>query len=167
MSVTNQIKVAILEKLKEQFPEYRRYSEEIKQGFQAPCFFLATINNQSEQKTIGKRYMRTISFDLHFFPPKGEGRSNERMYEIGDLLYMLLEVAQIPEQLVYGSDMHFEIVDGVLHFFVDYKVFVYRQTEPDAYMEKLNVERAVLKKWEMNKQRQQNNRKQCLRRNRL
>lgn len=152
MSVTNQIKIAILEKLKEQFPEYKRYSDEIKQGFQAPCFFLATINNQSEQKTIGKRYMRTISFDLRFFPPKDtECRNNERMYEIGDLLYMLLEIVRIPEQLVYGSDMHFEIVDGVLHFFVDYKVFVYRQIEMDAYMEKLNVERAVLKKWEMNK----------------
>ena len=152
MSVTNQIKIAILEKLKEQFPGHKRYSEEIKQGFQAPCFFLATINNQSEQKTIGKRYMRTISFDLHFFPPKDtEGRNNERMYAVGDLLYMLLEVVRIPEQFVYGRDMHFEIADGVLHFFVDYKVFVYRQTEPDAYMEKLNVERAVLKKWEMNK----------------
>lgn len=151
MSVTNQIKIAILEKLKEQFPGHKRYSEEIKQGFQAPCFFLATINNQSEQKTIGKRYMRTISFDLHFFPPKGEGRSNEQMYEMGDLLYPLLEVLQLEEQILQGSEMNFEIIDGVLHFFVDYKVFVYRQTEPDVYMEKLNVERATLKTWTMNK----------------
>ena len=73
------------------------------------------------------------------------------MYEMGDLLYPLLEVLQLEEQILQGSEMNFEIIDGVLHFFVDYKVFVYRQTEPDVYMEKLNVERATLKTWTMNK----------------
>lgn len=99
---------------------------------------------------IGKRYLRTISLDVHFFSEKNE-EQNEQMYEMGDLLYPLLEVLQLEEQILQGSEMNFEIIDGVLHFFVDYKVFVYRQTEPDVYMEKLNVERATLKTWTMNK----------------
>lgn len=136
--------------LKKQFPDYKVYGEEIKQGFQAPCFFLAVINTNSKQKMIGKRYLRTISLDVHFFSEKNE-EQNEQMYEMGDLLYPLLEVLQLEEQILQGSEMNFEIIDGVLHFFVDYKVFVYRQTEPDVYMEKLNVERATLKTWTMNK----------------
>ena len=41
--------------------------------------------------------------------------------------------------------MNYEIVDGVLHFFVDYKVFVYREVVKDPVMEDLNIERAVLR----------------------
>ena len=149
-SITNQIMIAMTKALKKQFPDYKVYGEEIKQGFQAPCFFLAVINTNSKQKMIGKRYLRTISLDVHFFSEKNE-EQNEQMYEMGDLLYPLLEVLQLEEQILQGSEMNFEIIDGVLHFFVDYKVFVYRQTEPDVYMEKLNVERATLKTWTMNK----------------
>lgn len=149
-SITNQIRIAMTKALKKQFPDYKVYGEEIKQGFQAPCFFLAVINTNSKQKMIGKRYLRTISLDVHFFSEKNE-EQNEQMYEMGDLLYPLLEVLQLEEQILQGSEMNFEIIDGVLHFFVDYKVFVYRQTEPDVYMEKLNVERATLKTWTMNK----------------
>lgn len=143
MSVTNQIKNAIMKKLKQEFPDYKRYGEEIKQGFQAPCFFLAVINTNSKQQMIGKRYLRTISLDVHFFPdPKAQ---NEQMYEMGDLLYMLLEVLHIDGQILQGSEMNFEIVDGVLHFFVDYKVFVYREVVKDPVMEDFNIERAVLR----------------------
>ena len=144
ISVTNQIKNAIMEKLKQEFPDYKRYGEEIKQGFQAPCFFLAVINTSSKQKMIGKRYQRTISLDVHFFPAKQENQ-NEQMYDMRDLLYLILEVLHIDGQILRGSEMNYEIVDGVLHFFVDYKVFVYREVVKDPVMEDLNIERAVLR----------------------
>ena len=45
--------------------------------------------------------------------------------------------------LVMGTKMRYEVVDGILHFFVNYDLFVYRMVESVSAMEEVSSETSV------------------------
>lgn len=119
----NDIRTAVFHKLAERFPDIKRFGEEIKQGFQAPCFFVKLLN-ASQTKELHPRYMRTHSFDIHYFP---RDESNADAHAIAEQLYDALEVVEFNGQKYRGTGMNHEIVDGVLHFFVEYNFHARRE----------------------------------------
>lgn len=122
----NDIRTAIFHRLAEKFPDIKRYGEEIRQGFEEPCFFVKLLN-ASQTKELHPRYMRTHSFDIHYFP---RDESNADAHAMAEQLYDALEVVEFNGQKYRGAGMNHEIVDGVLHFFVNYDFHV-RRIVPD------------------------------------
>lgn len=122
----NDIRTAVMRRLNERFPTIKRYGEEIRQGFEEPCFFVKLLN-ASQTQELNIRYMRTHSFDIHYFP---QDNSNEEAHDMAEKLYDALELIEYDGAKYQGTGMNHEIVDGVLHFFVDY-VFRVRRMVPE------------------------------------
>jgi len=103
---------------------YEIYTESIEQGFKEPCFSILCLNPTVEQ-FLGNRYFRTNQFCIHYFPSSNEQRSE--CYDIAETLFSLLEYITVGTDTIRGTDMHFEVVDDVLSFFVNYDMYVYKK----------------------------------------
>lgn len=132
----------IVEKLYENYnkEQYKVYTEQIKQGFKEPCFFVLLVN-PTNQNLLNKQRRRSNTFDIHYFP-KNEN-DYEDVYTKIDELFEALEFIEI-EGLgkIRGREMESEFKNGVLHFFVNYSVFV---EKADSYenMEDIEIKQRV------------------------
>ncbi|MFN1809005.1 DUF6838 family protein, partial [Clostridioides difficile] len=62
--------------------------------------------------------------------PRSEAKNFE-INEIAEMLLEELEYIEINGDLVRGTNMNFEIIDNVLHFFVDYNYFTIKSNNAD------------------------------------
>lgn len=134
MVTSNDVRDGVFAALKERFPSIKRYGEEIKQGLTAPCFFVKLLS-ASHEKEVDRRYMRSHPFDVHYF-----ATSNEDAHGMADHLYDCLERVQFAGGSCSGRRMRQEVIDGVLHFFVDYDFHVMRERPEEPKMQDLQVE---------------------------
>ncbi len=65
----NDIKQVIVNKLKEIYPDYTIYDEDVPQGFKTPSFFI-TLIEQDYSKRLNTKYKSLLSFDLAYFSNK-------------------------------------------------------------------------------------------------
>ena len=134
----NKILDAISNALNEEFgDEYEIYSEDIKQDFKEPCFFIICLN-PSEQDFLGNRYLRKYLFDIQYFP-KNKKNLNSELYSIQERLFNCMEYIDMGEDLIRGLKMRGEIIDKTLHFFIDYNVFVIKKGPQDEFMENIKI----------------------------
>lgn len=113
--------------------DYTTYAESVEQDLEEPCFFVFCIN-PTNRLFLGKRYFRENQFCLQYFPAD-KGRAREECNAVAERLYSCLEYITVTGDLVRGTKMKYEIVDGVLNFFVNYDLFVYKVTASDAMEE--------------------------------
>lgn len=134
----NSIIEAISISLNEEFGDgYETHMEEIKQGLKEPCFFITCLNPTTEL-FLGKRYFRTNQFCIQYFP-----ETNEKQREcngVAERMLQCLEYITIygEDKPIMGTKMKYEVVDGVLNFFVNYDCFI-RKTEQQTAMETLQT----------------------------
>lgn len=127
---TNRILDGITLALRAAYPEAQIESDTIEQGLTAPAFLVLLVSAESAP-VIGVRYRRMPRFDILYFPKAGR----EECYATADFLCDILEVITLPDgDRIRGTDISFEITDGVLHFLVSYNHFVVRTTE-ETYMD--------------------------------
>ena len=107
---------------------YEIYTESIEQGFTEPCFSILCLNPTINQ-VLGKRYFRTNQFCVHYFPSPDEKRSE--CQAVIERLISALEIIKVDGDQCRGTDMHFELVDDVLSFFVNYNMYVYKEEVAD------------------------------------
>lgn len=103
------------------------YTEENKQGFTEPCFFISCINPTNDL-FLGRRYFRKNQFVIQYFPVN-EQEERRECNSVADRLYVCLEWVDVKGRLAMGTKMYYEIVDGVLSFFVNYDCFAYKKKE--------------------------------------
>jgi hypothetical protein len=138
----NSIIEAISISLNEGFGDgYETHMEEIKQGLKEPCFFITCLNPTTEL-FLGKRYFRTNQFCIQYFP-----ETNEKQREcngVAERMLQCLEYITIygEDKPIMGTKMKYEVVDGVLNFFVNYDCFI-RKTEQQTPMESLQASTSV------------------------
>lgn len=138
----NSIIEAISISLNEEFGDgYETHMEEIKQGLKEPCFFITCLNPTTEL-FLGKRYFRTNQFCIQYFP-----ETNEKQREcngVAERMLQCLEYITIygEDKPIMGTKMKYEVVDGVLNFFVNYDCFI-RKTEQQIPMESLQASTSV------------------------
>lgn len=101
---------------------YENYATKIPQNLETPCFFIQCIEPKSK-KYIGTRYLRKHHFVVQYFP-QSKSDANTECYSVGEQMYECLEVINVDGFFLRGTEMKFEIVDDVLHFFVDYNAFI-------------------------------------------
>lgn len=108
--------------------EYTIYTENVEQGLETPCFFIFKLKPSSKQ-LVGNRYDRKYPFDVHYFP-KDKENINYEINEVTERLYSALEYITVDENLVRGTNMNAEVVDDVLHFFINFNMIVKKETDP-------------------------------------
>ena len=118
-------------------PDYEIYGEEIRQGLEEPCFFISTLNLTNE-KFLGRRYFRKNPFVIQFFPE--EGKEREQCNNVAERLMSCLEYITVPgdDKPIQGTDQHCEMQDDVLHFFINYDLFMIKD-EKDDPMEEMKL----------------------------
>ena len=114
---------------------YEIYTESVEQGLNEPCFSILCLNPTVEQ-FLGKRYFRTNQFCVHYFPSSNEKQSE--CHNVMERLVSTLEIINVDGDQCRGTEIHSEIVDGVLSFFVNYDMFVYKETTPEPTMESVS-----------------------------
>lgn len=120
---------------------YGIYTEEHTQDQRAPCFVIRCLS-AAERHFFWKRYFRENRFCIEYFPgTEGEGR--EECDSIAERLFSCLEYVEAGEGSVRGSHMNYEVKDGILSFFVNYDMFVYKVSESVPVMEGVSTETSV------------------------
>lgn len=131
----NTVRYALNAALDAAFPDIRIMGEEIKQGLEPPCFFVR-LNEPTHTRELGRRYMREHPFVVRYY---GIDRKNEDYYDMAEKLTSALQQIDVNEITVRGIDMRFEIVDEVLHFFVNYNFLVWEPAPDVPKMQDLDI----------------------------
>lgn len=120
---------------------YKNYREEEKQDLEQPCFYIFCMNH-TNKLFLGKRYFMGNQFCVQYFPEQ-EGKWKEECYAIAERLFLCLEYITVNGDWAMGTNMKYELVDGILHFFVNYDMFVYKMEESLPAMEEISFKNSV------------------------
>lgn len=108
------------------------YTETVEQGLKEPCFSILCLNPTIE-RFFGKKYFRTNKFCIHYFPSSDEPIAE--CNAVAERLFFTLENINVEGDPIFGKNMKYEVVDGVLSFFVNYDLFIYRLFDEETMME--------------------------------
>ncbi|NEZ43311.1 hypothetical protein GQA12_17385 [Paenibacillus alvei] len=136
MVTVNDVRSGVISALNRIYPDMDIYGEEIKQGLEEPCFFVKLFPF-SQDREFGRRYKRFHSFDIHYFP-RSETDANEEMFEVAEKLLDHMEYIEVAGSICRGTNMEHEIVDGILHFKIDYDFHVLRRKKDEPAMKTLD-----------------------------
>lgn len=116
---------------------YKVYQNDVKQGLKEPCFLVAVLKPELSP-LIGRRFLMREPLDIHYFP--ADPRNHAEMITVAETMLETLEVINLPNgEPIRGTSMNYEIVDDVLHFFVNYNHTLIRPKE-EITMETLDIE---------------------------
>lgn len=116
---------------------YKVYQNDVKQGLEEPCFLVAVLKPELSP-LIGRRFLMREPLDIHYFP--AAPRNHAEMITVAETMLETLEVINLPNgEPIRGTSMNYEIVDDVLHFFVNYNHTLIRPKE-EITMETLDIE---------------------------
>lgn len=118
--------------------DYSIYSENVKQGFKEPCFFISPLRIVNNQKLIN-RSTKEYNFCIQYFPKSKESRE----YEINTVLESLndnLDTIDHEDNIYYFDNLNGESVDGVLNYFMTTKVNIIKIKKEEEMFEQLNIQ---------------------------
>ena len=121
--------------------DYEIHTEEIRQGLTEPCFFITCLN-PSLKPLAGNRYQCTNQFCINYFPESEE--KQQECNAVGERMIWCLEyiTKDGDSKPIRGTKMNYEVIDGVLNFFVNYDCIV-TKTESQTAMEILETNTVV------------------------
>ena len=117
------------------------HREAKKQGLTEPCFFIQCLN-PVEELFLGKRYSRKNQFCIQYFP-EDKLHGEQECHAAAGRLFSCLECLGVGGSLVRGTKMRYEMADGILHFFVNYDLFVYKAGDFVPVMEEVSADTSV------------------------
>ena len=132
--ILDAISIAIDEKFNtEEEPAYEIYTNNVNQGLSKACFSIKLVNTEL-QKKLGNRYFRVNQFCVYYFP-SADDEVQEECFEVQEQLEDALEYITADDDLIRGTEMNGQIVDGVLVFLVNYDFYVKKVADTEIYME--------------------------------
>jgi len=121
--MVNDIIIGISEKLKESYgDECEIYTEQVAQGLKGPTFSISSVNSE-EKPMLGARHLRMNSFSVKYYP-KSNASPKAECNIVSDDLFLALQYITVGGDLMQGTNMNSQFVDGVLEFMVNYDFFV-------------------------------------------
>lgn len=137
MTIQNLID-AIAEALFQEFgSEYTIYTEKIEQGLEDNCFIIRCLN-PTKNRYLGRCYKRTNQFSIQYIPSVEED-ANEKCAIALEGLYECLEDVILHGKPIHGTELHGEIIDGILTFTVNYDGFVLKENTEETGMENVEI----------------------------
>lgn len=134
MITVNDVRDGVIEKLKNLYPNSKVTGEEIKQGLGQNRYFVKLLA-VGQSRGIHRRRIRTHTIDIRYF-----GSSNDEMQAVAEALYSEMESIMVAGRSVRGTAMRHEIIDEVLHFFVDYMAHVMAEQSEGIKMNSIEQE---------------------------
>ena len=120
--MVNQIYTAIAKKLEELFDEPLIFFDQLPQGFSGPCFWVRLLKAEQNQ-LLYNRYKVTLDFDIMMYPSNDE-EFIEELNSVGtELLHGIEYIVTEDGTYLRGTNISYEVQDGVLHFFISYILF--------------------------------------------
>lgn len=133
--MVNDILDGITNALYNNFVDTRIHTDSLEQGFTEPCFFVLELAEE-EIPLLNLRAKRNITFNVQYFPSQ---KSNRELREMASKLFPVLKRIELLDgTLLNGFNLRNEIVDGVLHFFVEYKPIIRYKSEQHENMENMS-----------------------------
>lgn len=118
--------------------EYNIYTDHVVQNLTTPAFLINIIDPESEN-LLGGRKKRVLPFDIIYFPEEA-GNSFE-MIDTGERLMQGMEfIVLLDGSMFRGTDMKYEIIDEVLHFYVNYNCTTIDKKTDEPFMESLTIQ---------------------------
>lgn len=115
------IVVAISRKLHMAFgSNYKKYTDEIPQGFQTPCFFIQFLSFEHIMQ-IGNRWKVTPLFNVQYFPSNGASESANMSLKVQQALK---DVSLLNGAVMLGRGANSEVVYGIGHNFMRFDFFL-------------------------------------------
>lgn len=134
--MTNDVMYCISNALDKEFG-YEIHMEEIKQGLKEPCFFLNLIDSAMKIVT-GKRYEKRNQICIQYFPESD--KVQQECNEVAERLTLCLEYIEDEDGgFLHGTQMHYQVTDGILNFFVDYNFHVVKKGKEPEKMHDLTM----------------------------
>lgn len=96
------------------------------------------VLSSGQGKEFNIRYKKNISFDIHYFNDKED--INSDCNDMADRLYEVLEYVKVNNSLYRSNEMTHEVIDGVLHFMLQFNYHVLKEIEEAPKMNKLKQE---------------------------
>lgn len=140
---TNMVQDGITLALRSAWPQSQIGVGAIEQGLMPPAFIVCLLT-AGQMARLGERFRRRLRFTVAYFPEaETEPAVSDECCAVADRLYTVLEFIELSGgDKLRGTDMSFEMTDGVLHFFVSYNHFV-RHKKEKTLMEELKVTKRV------------------------
>lgn len=113
---TNTVRDAIVNTLHVAFPDIRIFDEPIKQGLNEPCFYVKVLDVAKLYKLNNTEH-RTMLFDVHYFAD-----SYQEVHDVAEGLFSVFGDFELQQSTLIITRQDYNIVDGVLHFFIAYKI---------------------------------------------
>lgn len=130
----NDIMVAISRKLQEVFgSNYKKYMDEIPQGFKTPAFFIQFLNLEQVQQ-LGQRWKVNVQVNVQYFPKNGASESQNMSLKVQQALN---EVTLLNGNLMRSTSQSSEVVDGIGHNFMNFNFFLKEVKEIDNFMDSI------------------------------
>lgn len=123
-----ELRQAVISAIYDAFGGVDVYGEQIKQGFQEPCFFVQVMESRTI-KEVSNRYSQSIPVDVQYFAD-----TNRELLDVIAKLIECLEYITLQENLIIrGFNISYKVEDGVLHFFITYKFHMLKRqmVQPD------------------------------------
>lgn len=109
---------------------YSIYAEGVPQNLERPCFFISSIHSDSVLYP-SKRHKRRNQFAVQYFPVSDKNARQECLDTAERLLVCLERVTAADGTGFLEYDTHYEITDGVLHYFTNYNFFTRKRKDLD------------------------------------
>lgn len=138
--MVNDIVNGIVTKLASTFDEsIVIYTEGAQKDLAAPCFFVK-VQKANRKRMMSNRYYLEHSFELMYYP--GTVNKNSEMLNIAARLPEL-EYIMSGEKLLHGTKLNYEIIDEILHFYLQYNCFAYISEVEVEKMQSLTVKNEI------------------------
>ncbi|EMI10370.1 phage tail terminator family protein [Anoxybacillus gonensis] len=132
---------AIISKLKSAFPDHKIYGEKVEQGLKKPCFFITILPGDFTDLSKSMQ-QREITVDIQYL---SIDETNVKNIEMADILTDLFKKIDFNDLSVNVIERRFEIVDDVLHFFIDLNfILILKDTEEHEFMQEIIYNEEVL-----------------------
>ena len=131
----NDIITAIATVIHGQYPDANIYTEPVEQGLVEPAFYIHCIDVDQRDRIAG-RFIQSMPFEVVYFPINGVSDINSTL----PVLLVALKLITLENgQKLAGYNIKGQVIDDVLHVFVDYDVVVKVATDPADNMEELKI----------------------------
>ena len=116
---------------------YEIYQNDVEQGLKEPCFLISVLQPEVTPM-LGRRFIKRNPFDVQYFP--ANPRNNAEMFTVAEAMMETLDFITLSGgDLLHGTGVNYEVVDNVLHFFVNFNLPMIRYTD-ETMMETLETE---------------------------
>lgn len=116
---------------------YKIYTENVKQGFKEPCFYISMLDYSYNKEIFNNRHKREKEFltlDISVFLEE-DGEIFKKLNDMIKPLICCLEYIFLDNRKIRCDNFETEIVDNVLHIIISYKFNTLLKYKED-YMEK-------------------------------